>query len=145
MTPFENAKEMKKKELEGLRDFIWSPRFFNILQNNLCGKTFKVDKLVIITAKSPSKSLIDHDGNYFFNNPNGKRIFKCKFELITTSNFMSGELNQSTYYYLYIWLVSDNYVCISIIESVTGYLLGKFNCIEMSDFMRLLKNPFEIL
>lgn len=145
-----NQQDLRSLERESFEDYVPSQKFFNFLVKNICGRTMKYGNSEVIFSKSPSKDLFTYNsgiekaiGSDF---ENGKKIFRCKYQLFTRIKFMDSDLAQSSYFYLNVWMISDNLVSYSITDTRSSYRwTWSHKRVEQSEFIEKIKNPFDLI
>jgi hypothetical protein len=159
-------KPYKQSLSEAYKQHLYSHRFYQILYENLSNKIIKASnnieahltcKILIFgyVVEIAKTDLIftnerEIDINKIDSSFDTKPIFDVDCNIQISTSFKSVGLNGWSHIQkstkLLIWLMEDNYVCIcEYTEHRDGFHKHNYNVLELSEFMKALKNPFELL
>jgi hypothetical protein len=145
---------ISEEEKEAFDLHVQSDRFFKILDENLSNKITNV-KVGNISIKGDSGGeiisiRITDDGRYFKEGSRGaKKIYNVDLRVEISINIMGHPFVRkiSEYNKFYIWLIEDNYVVVAYYTHFSdGHIsISSLKKMELSEFMKVLKNPLDLL
>jgi len=143
---------------------VYNKKFYEILQDNLSEKVVKYNNTVVDFGKSKMCDIARSDWNrsFYLSGPDYITVSEdshhvCTFILKLTlkTKVLGLELvrhpNISNMVRMVIWLMEDNLVFIGVTKDGGTYANGEignfenYKILELSKFIKLLKNPLELI
>jgi hypothetical protein len=143
------------KPAEAYDQYVYSEKFYKIIKENLKDRkleegsrkvrVYSVD--LVSRIRTSEKSGVN--SIYLSNSklPDSKKLIEIIFEFEDSSKVMGIKIRKSniSYYIFHIWLMEDNYVFVAYVGDRSE--LDNYRCkvYELSEFMKVLKNPLDLL
>jgi len=143
---------ISKEVKEAFDQYVYSDRFFKILDENLSNKKIN-DKVGNISIEGYSEGeiisirIID-DGRYFKEGSRGaKKVYDLNIQVDISINIMGHKKQITDDNKFFIWLIEDNYVVVVYYFIFIGghFSITSLKKMELSEFMKVLKNPLDLL
>ena len=142
---------INEEEKQAFYLHVHSDRFFKILDENLSNKITN-GKVGNITIQGKSVGDINSiritdDGHFKEGSRGAKEVYSVRIEVNISINIMGHTRKVIEDNRFFIWLIEDNYVVVAyyIIYSDNSISISSLKRMELSDFMKVLKNPLELI